>query len=88
MPYIPQVHREKYDRAVQLIQDEFNLSSSNAGQLNYLISKTIQAYTNVKGYNYQTFNDIIGALEGAKLELYRREVAPYEEVKIKENGDI
>jgi len=30
----------------------------------------------------------MGALEGAKLELYRRKVAIYEEEKIKENGDV
>ena len=28
------------------------------------------------------------ALEGAKLEFYRRIVAPYEELKIKENGEV
>jgi hypothetical protein len=34
------------------------------------------------------YNDAIGALEGAKLELYRRYVSAYEDDKIKENGDV
>jgi len=37
---------------------------------------------------YQTFNDILGALEGAKLEVYRRVVGPYENGKMSENGDV
>ena len=31
---------------------------------------------------------MIGALESAKLELYRRSIALYEDTKIKENGDV
>jgi len=38
--------------------------------------------------NYQTINDIIGALEGAKLEFYRRIAIPYENAKLTENGDV
>jgi hypothetical protein len=37
---------------------------------------------------YQTMNDCLGALEGAKLEFYRRVVVPYEEQKKYENGDV
>ena len=39
-------------------------------------------------YNYQTMNDIMGALAGAQIEFYRRKVAPYEDTKIKDNGDV
>jgi hypothetical protein len=42
----------------------------------------------MNGENYQHFNDVLGALEGAKLELYRRRIAPYEDTKIVENGDV
>ena len=31
---------------------------------------------------------VIGALECAKLELYRRIAAPYEDTKIQENGEV
>lgn len=37
---------------------------------------------------YQDINDIMGAIEGAKLEFYRRIAAPYENEKITENGDV
>lgn len=33
-------------------------------------------------------SEIIGALECCKLELYRRIAAPYEDIKIGENGDV
>lgn len=61
--------------------------AENPGDLNYIISECIQDYW-VEHQNYQAINDIIGALEGAKLEFYRRVAAPYEDQKIKENGDV
>lgn len=61
---------------------------ANAGQLNYLITILIHKYLNGHELNYQTINDIVGALEGAKVEFQRRIVAPYEDRKIKDNGDI
>ena len=59
-----------------------------AGELNYLFTQTAVKYFEANGKSYQTFNDVIGALEGCKLELYRRLVAPYEDTKIGENGDV
>ena len=35
-----------------------------------------------------SLDDVLGALEGAKLEFVRRVVVPYEERKMKENGDV
>ena len=40
------------------------------------------------GERYAVYNELIGALECAKLELYRKRVAPYEEEKIAENGEV
>jgi len=45
-------------------------------------------YTINEGLTYQTINDVIGALEGAKMEFYRRVAVPYEEGKIILNGDV
>lgn len=59
-----------------------------AGELNYLVTQLCQEYLELHGEKYQTYNDIVGALECAKIELYRRKTAPYEDVKIKENGDV
>ena len=60
----------------------------NAGELNYLITEEINKYLSKHQESYKTYNDIIGVLECAKLELYRRLVSPYEDIKIKENGDV
>ena len=60
----------------------------DAGELNFGLTKVIVSYLNFKGESYQTYNDIIGALEGAKLEIYRRMIAPYEENKKNQNGDV
>lgn len=77
MPYIKSEQRER------LIKD----LPQNAGELNYYISMLLKHYWARTG-NYQGINDIVGALEGAKLEFYRRIAVPYENLKIDENGDM
>lgn len=57
------------------------------GELNYILTMIINEYWKANE-SYQTINDVIGALEGAKLEFYRRIAAPYENGKVKENGDV
>lgn len=59
-----------------------------AGELNYSFTMLIKRYLMEKSLKYQTINDIIGALEGAKAEFYRRIVVPYENKKIQEDGDV
>src|SRR4051794_23099363 len=60
------------------------------GDLNYAITRIIDAYLARRGMNYANLNEAIGVLECAKLELYRRIVAGYEDRKIAdaENGDV
>lgn len=59
------------------------------GELNYLITQMLTRYFHrTGGANYQAINDILGALEGAKLEFYRRVAVPYEQMKMEENGDV
>jgi len=60
----------------------------SSGELNYIFTRAINSYLRYHTSNYQTFNDILGALEGCKLEFNRRIVIPYEDEKIKENGDV
>ena len=60
----------------------------NPGDLNYLITKLVVAYMRHKGLSYQTINDIVGALEGAKLEFYEQVARPYEDKKRLENGCV
>lgn len=61
----------------------------NAGELNYLLTRIVDRYLRDRGeVRYQHLNDAIGALEGAKLELYRRIAGPYEDAKRGENGEV
>lgn len=60
----------------------------NAGELNWVLTTFCNAYIERNGKRYQTINEIVGVLECCKLEFYRRLAAPYEDEKIKENGDV
>ncbi|MBI9085367.1 MAG: hypothetical protein JEZ11_17360 [Desulfobacterales bacterium] len=80
MPYVKQEDRKRLDAGEK---------PKNAGELNYVISKILDAYLEAKGgIRYAHLNEIVGVLECAKLELYRRLAAPYEDRKIDENGDV
>lgn len=79
MPYI------KTDRRIGLVMGDV---PTTAGELNFLFTTYILSYLKSKGESYQTYNDIVGALENCKQELYRRKIAPYESEKINENGDV
>lgn len=80
MPYIDKDARER----IRLF-----LKPASIGELNYLITTECLEYLNLGGKpSYKAFNEIIGVLECAKLEMYRRMVAPYEDVKLNEHGDV
>ena len=60
-----------------------------AGRLNYVISSMIGAILkNDRLLSYARINELIGVLECAKMELYRRVAAPYEDDKSRLNGDV
>lgn len=80
MPYIQQKDRD--------ILRPHSITASNAGELNYQLTCIVLDYWREHGPSYQAINDIVGALEGAKAEFQRRTVAPYEDQKIQQNGDI
>lgn len=58
------------------------------GELNYQITVLCDDYIQRYGTSYGKLNEVIGVLECAKLELYRRMAAPYEDTKIEQNGDV
>lgn len=80
MPYI------KMERKNPLYNE--NALPENVGELNFCLTTELLEYLQGHGLSYQTINDCLGALEGCKLEFYRRVAAPYEDKKIKENGDV
>ncbi len=85
MPYIKQERREELD---EFINYDLKNELLTPGDLNYLLTKIALCYNGSQVWNYQMINDIMGALEGAKQEFYRRVAFPYEDEKIKENGDL
>jgi hypothetical protein len=98
MPYIEKGQRELIDGPSDFTTryglDSFfyKLSkipaiSLQPGTLNYMITKLVHWWLG-DNPNYERYNAAIGVLECAKLELYRRKVSPYEDEKIKENGDV
>ncbi len=85
MPYITQEDRKNFMWIESAIEDT---PPNKAGELQYLIAVMIHHFVREKGLNYQTCNDVMGALTGANMEFYRRFVAEYEDSKIRENGDV
>jgi len=84
MPYIPKVARKVIDEIV----DDAHFSIAANGTLNYFLVKLMLARRKQETESYTFYKNFLGELECAKLEIYRRYVAPYEEKKIKENGDV
>ena len=84
MPYITPDERAALDQQIGDLSEQV----FTEGQLNYVISRLVRDFARLKGSNYAAFNAAIGVLECAKLELYRRPIASYEESKIVQNGDI
>ena len=82
MPYIEEKARKRIDGGG---------AAETAGELNYAITRIVDSYLVQKGTSglrYGHLNEVVGVLECAKLELYRRLAAPYEDEKRKETGDV
>ena len=85
MPYIKPADRARLDKTI----DELALlidTNQRAGELNYIINRLMLKLQGEA--KYTDLNELIGALECAKLEFYRRKAAPYEDKKAEENGDL
>lgn len=86
MPYIKPEQRTPLDPLIDQLCAA--LPAENfAGNLNYVVSRLCAGLL-ARRKNYASINEIVGALECAKLELYRRVASPYEDTKITENGDV
>jgi len=86
MPYIDQKSRAKFKAVMFPFLVSAELNKLTAGELNYLFTRIIDRQ--LDNANYARYNEIIGALECCKLELYRRMIVPYEDKKKKENCDV
>lgn len=91
MPYIKQKQRDRYKDNVSAIVDRLRKNGKdgipNVGDVNYVVSKILYDIFDAN-QSYTLGNSLVGALECAKIEFYRRKLAPYEDGAIERNGDI
>ena len=83
MPYIDPLSRSTIDDIVRQLSaynvDKALIPVDTCGELNYAISTLVDQYITNRCGLYGAINEVIGVLECAKLELYRRIAAPYED---------
>jgi len=84
MPYISQRKRRRLDPLITAL--DMALIGASEGEVNYVISRLIDIHYYEGGY--AGYNAALGVLEAVKQEYYRRVVAPYEDKKKLENGDV
>lgn len=87
MPYIAPEDRPVIDEKIEdLIEHLRSRPTENQdGDLNYAISRIMHEIYPARYFHY---NRALGVLAAIQLEFYRRKVAPYEDEKITENGDV
>ena len=82
MPYVTQKRRAELDPVVQLMA---KVDVKADGDLNYILFA--YARYGIK-HSYNSLKNYIGELNETTAEIRRRILAPYEDTKIKENGDV
>lgn len=88
MPYIKPDARLKFDEGIADLLGALQTEDEvKMGEVNYVISTILWSLFK-ENESYSFGNDLMGALECVKQEFYRRQLAPYEDKKIKDNGDI
>jgi hypothetical protein len=87
MPYIKQEDRPRYDKLIQQVVGVLaDLPPEKLdGHLNYFITRLLVTLYRPSYFNY---NRVQGLLECIKQEFYRRRVAPYEDKKMEQHGDV
>jgi len=84
MPYIKSAKRAQFEELLPRVAARIQ----NVGEFNYVITRLLTMFIEDRKLNYACLNAVIGVLECAKLELYNRICAGYEELKLEENGDV
>ncbi len=87
MPYIPEERRKYLNDSIDHVIDELYNEVWNDGSVNYVIYKLMLAWWD-QSPGYHRIKDVQGTLDCVSKEFYRRVAVPYEEKKIKKNGDI
>ncbi|MBX7145440.1 MAG: hypothetical protein K1X79_13405 [Oligoflexia bacterium] len=88
MPYIKKSERTQYIAAIEelarLVPSDRAL---RPGHLNFIISSLLHKVYG-PSMRYADHNEAIGVINCVALEFYRRKTAPYEDEKIRSEGDI
>jgi hypothetical protein len=87
MPYIKPERRTKYTKVIEELTSMLKALPPEEvdGELNYVVTRILKE---VYPLRYYHINKAVGVLECIKQEFYRRVAAPYEDIKIKESGDV
>lgn len=87
MPYIDPDSRPPIDAAIQPLIDHVKSLplEQQDGALNYAVTRVLSELYEPRYFHY---NRSMGVLSAIQAEWYRRRVAPYEDQKIAENGDV
>lgn len=87
MPYINKDDRPAIDELLQPLTAHLESLpiEEQDGALNYAVTKILKKLYPPKYFNY---NRAMGVLSSIQAEWYRRDVAPYEDKKIIQNGDV
>lgn len=83
MPYITKEQRAELDLPLAKVA----WSITTLGELNYAMTVLAREFVSGGGH-YEELNAVHGTFHSAAAEFYRRVVAPYEDAKIEENGDV
>ncbi len=82
MPYIKQEERARCNSVVNQMTESGVKAN---GDLNYILFKYCKEHVEPSYNNYKNY---IGELQETVAEIRRRLLAPYEDIKIQENGDV
>ena len=87
MPYIKLKNRSKYEKVLDNLVGILKTLPPEEidGELNYVVTKILK---DIYPLRYFHINKAMGVLECIKLEYYRRVAAPYEDIKMKESGEV
>ncbi len=80
MPYVKPIYRPKLDAIVE----HMKTAELHPGDLNYILFK----YCKSEDPSYKKYRNFIGEINESVAEIRRRILAPYEDMKKKQNGDV
>ena len=90
MPYVTPDRREllvQFDaKNHRFVVNTLDITSPE--DLAFVFYRLCQLYVIRNGRKFETLNGIVGVLETTKGEFSRRILAPYEDRKMRENGDV